>query len=318
MGKKKPRKMSVSDAGELISMTGYGKSAINFQGVQLEVEIKSLNHRFFDLACRLPRSYSSFEPELRAQVNSRLERGRVELYVTRRVTAYRPAALHFDSALFDALFKVYKRALARTAGRKGTASKGNGANAEALLALDLLRRPEVLALAAENDDACSEKRRLMAALNRALDLLCAMRLKEGQSLRRDLDRRLERLGGFVRRVAALVQASSGDIRARLIERIKKLAPEVTIDQTRLASEAALLAERMDVSEELTRLASHLKQFSDTLKMNPSGRKFDFLLQEMSREVNTIGSKAQDADVQSCVIEAKLELEKMREQVQNIQ
>ncbi|RIL08296.1 MAG: YicC family protein [Proteobacteria bacterium] len=224
--------------------------------------------------------------------------------------------LNFDQGLFDLMLKRSLAALSK----HNLVHKENRNEIELVLALELLRRNEIIELA--EPDALSidvaERQLLFKALESAAVQLCKMREREGSHIGKELAARSASIRGLTAKISRIAAKSSDRYREILSARLAKLDKEIKVDADRLASELAIFAERVDISEELSRLLSHLKQFDSALKSAPEGKKFDFLAQEMGRELNTINSKAQDSAIQSLVIEAKLELEKVREQIQNIE
>lgn len=312
---KKAAKRSVKGRGGAVSpscrsMTGFGAGRAANKTVQVDVEIKTANSRFLDLTMKLPRLYTPFENELREILGSTVQRGRVDVVVSRSERERSAGAVEFHGELFDAAFEVYLRVLKR--------SGCDTAEARAGAVRDILTRREVLGISEESGNPDRERELVVAAFRKALAGLVSMREREGVRLAGDLTSRLERLvklRGSIGARAALAPAAAQE---RLTARLKKLAPAVQVDPDRLAAEVALIADRLDVTEELVRLDSHFEQFRAALQTPSTGRKLDFLLQELGREFNTIGSKAQDGAVQAEVVEAKTEMERIREQVQNLE
>jgi len=293
------------------SMTGFGRASFAVEGAGFDLEIRSVNHRYLDVRARLPRLLAGFESEVRTRVQSRFDRGKVDVVVQLPATAAPSARLEID-------FEVAGRYLeAADALRQRFAVEGD-LDVDRLLAL-----PGVARLGeAELSDA-DLGRELLAALDTALDAADAMRRSEGEALAREVLGRLarvEELGGQVSERAGLVQEQ---VRERLRKRSEKLARETgLLDEARLHQEIVIAADRLDVTEELVRLKSHIEQFRVALDGAdagaPVGRRLDFLMQELGREVNTVGSKGVDAPVAHLVVELKTELERIREQVQNVE
>jgi uncharacterized protein (TIGR00255 family) len=288
------------------SMTGFGAGRGACGGEELDVEIRSVNHKFCEVKVRTPRELAALEIDAAKAVKERLARGGVEVAV-RRPGPAGGLAPRVDVALAES----YARAFAEIGARLGLA--GQVTLAEVLAADGVVRLEE---RAVDLDAAREALRRALAA---ALDALVAMRAREGEALGRDLSGRLDAVEGLVARVAARVPAAVEHHQARLAERVQELARGVAVDPARLAQEVALLADRTDVTEETTRLGSHVAQVRALLGGGePAGRKLDFLVQEMHREVNTIGAKSQSAEIAALVVELKAEVERMREQVQNVE
>jgi uncharacterized protein (TIGR00255 family) len=293
------------------SMTGFASLTRDDERGTIGVTIRAVNHRFLDLQLRLPASLASLEPQVRALVQKRLARGRVEIAVSlqlRQATAPRiELNAEFAQALSAAMEQARSRGLIT-----GTLTPG-----------DLLRLPQALTIQEQMPESGGLAEALGApvdaALDGAIEQLETMRVKEGQHLRADLDARKALLADLIVRIAAAANTGREALEARLLERARELAGALPIDQAALAQEVVRVAQRSDISEEVTRFHGHLAHW-DALSDSPEpcGRKLDFLLQEMNREVNTIGSKADGLQVSEVVIQAKAELEKMREQVQNVE
>lgn len=290
------------------SMTGYGRGESRGPSGQLTVEMRSVNNRFLDVQVKLPRSLNALEPRVRGRVQDGFSRGRIDVFITRSGADAAPFRFTVD----------HERAAQYVSALKELQAKFSLAGAVdiALLASlpDVIGREEV----AEDQEALWTA--LSGALQQASEGLRSMRGQEGASLARDITGRLDAIEGLVAAVRARAPQTVELARKRMADALERLLKEPP-DPARLAQEIALLAERTDVTEELTRLGSHLGQFRGMLSgtgTEPVGRKLDFLLQEMGREVNTIASKAQDAEIGAGMVAAKAELEKVREQVQNIE
>lgn len=293
------------------SMTGYGAAEPSADGGRWWVEVRSTNHRFLEVVVRLPRELGALEDRVRAAVAERVRRGRVEVLV-REDSGLRPREAVVDTELA----RRYADALERLRRELGLAEP---VTLGALLAL-----PEVVRLEEVRPDPEATWEALQPVLQRALERLVDMRTKEGGRLAADLRERLGRLEGWVERVAQraeeLPRAYAQRLRQRVAELLRSLEVDQPPDEARLALEVAAFADRCDVREELVRLRSHLEEARALLEGpdGPVGRKLEFLLQEMQREVNTVGSKAADLEVTRAVVEMKSELEAIREQVQNVE
>ncbi|MDR5689522.1 MAG: YicC/YloC family endoribonuclease, partial [Armatimonadota bacterium] len=293
------------------SMTGYGAAEPSADGGRWWVEVRSTNHRFLEVVVRLPRELGALEDRVRAAVAERVRRGRVEVLV-REDSGLRPREAVVDTELA----RRYADALERLRRELGLAEP---VTLGALLAL-----PEVVRLEEARPDPEATWEALHPVLQRALERLVDMRTKEGGRLAADLRERLARLESWVERVAQraeeLPRAYAQRLRQRVAELLRSLEVDQPPDEARLALEVAAFADRCDVREELVRLRSHLEEARALLE-GPDGsvgRKLEFLLQEMQREVNTVGSKAADLEVTRAVVEMKSELEAIREQVQNVE
>lgn len=288
-------------------MTGFGTAIAQTPAGRLAVEARSVNHRFSEVLVRLPRELSPLEDRIRSLVQAAVHRGRIEVIVSRDDGARRPRVVRADAELAAA----YARAMREVA-------EAVGASGELTLA-HFIALPDVLRIEDDRVDLDALWDALQPAVTAAANALVAMRREEGERLARDLLDRLATIETHHAAVAArsrhVVQAYGERLRARLAE----MLGQPPVDETRLAAELALFAERSDISEELTRLASHLAQFRQTLDDAAAvGRKLEFILQEMGREINTIGSKANDLDITRAVIAMKGELESLREQIQNVE
>lgn len=293
----------------LKSMTGFGKAKVEEGDLKIDVEVRTLNHRFLDCSLRLPQPYTQFELDLRSAVASRLERGKVEVFVTRRLSTGKVGKPILDQALFDQYWELYEGIFTK---------KGASLSAVPAALLDILSRKEVVISEEEEQDPEREKPLLFGAINDALDRLNTMREAEGARLDQDLRNRLATLAEIRQKIQSLSLEAGDRHRERLLSRLQKVSAEIRVDETRLAQEVAFILERLDIAEELTRLESHFQQCSHILSNPPNGRRLEFLVQELGREFNTITSKCQDAPIQSLCIDAKAVLEKMREQIQNVE
>jgi uncharacterized protein (TIGR00255 family) len=291
-------------------MTGFGRAAFTVEGASFEVEVRSTNHRYLDLRVRLPRQLAESEAEVRSRVGARFARGKVDVSVQLPPGGPRERlAVDLDAAA------RYLEAAAALRSRHHLAGR--------LEVGELLSLPGVSRLVEAELPAESLQRAMFEALEVAVERADAMRGTEGAALERELR---DRIG----RVAVLAQALDGRAgavreaaRERLRRRAEKLSQETgLLDEARLYQEIAMAADRLDVTEELVRLASHVEQFLSTLGEadagRPVGRRLDFLLQELGREANTLGAKVGDADAAHMVVELKTELERVREQVQNVE
>ncbi|GHU82318.1 hypothetical protein FACS1894196_0460 [Clostridia bacterium] len=290
----------------MYSMTGYGRCRREMDGREVTVEIKSVNHRFLDINPRLPRGLLFAEDALRKALSERLSRGHADM-----VVSYRNGRADAREVLVDAaLARAYSAALDTLAAATGVPDDRS--------LLRLAAMPDVLTVSEREEDQQAVTALCLLALDGAADALIAMRAREGEALRADLLARLGALADAAQQIAARAPEVPLAYAARLTARVTELlaAPP---DPQRLAQEIALLADRAAIDEELTRLGSHIAQMREALDAGePVGRKIDFLVQEMNREVNTIGSKASDLEIGALVVLAKAEIEKIREQVQNIE
>ena len=293
------------------SMTGFGRAAFEVDGIPFEVEIRSVNHRHLDVRTRVPRSLSESESQLKARVQERLRRGKVDASIAIASGSAAPPALEIDRALAERLVEA-ARDLADQHGLEG-----------GLRVAELLALPGVTRVVEREIDPGDLARAALRAFDLALESVDAMRAREGESLEREIRSRL----GVVAALVEGVEVRAGDVvhavREKLRRRMEKLELDTgLLDEARLHQEIVIAADRLDITEEVVRLRSHLGQFASVLDgAGPGvevGRQLDFLLQEIGRETNTIGSKANDADLAHLVVELKTQQERIREQVQNVE
>ncbi|WP_138493116.1 YicC/YloC family endoribonuclease [Paenibacillus pinistramenti] len=294
------------------SMTGFGQSTLRFDGFVIQCEVKSVNHRYCEIAFRMPREWTSFEDALRRLVQSQIKRGRIDVYISkeREDPGFASQKLNLSAAR-DYLYSA--KELMDAFGIEGMPT-----------AAQLLTLPGVMTPAghdlAKEDTASQEEwgAVLRQALGQALDGLSRMRLQEGTHLSEDLSQRFERLGTLHAELVRLAPGVVEEYRSRLRSRLAELL-DGSFDEQRFSMEVAIFADKSNIDEELTRLSSHLAQCRNLLSgSEPAGRKLDFLIQEMNREVNTIGSKANHLAIVNLVVEMKAELEKIREQAANLE
>ena len=287
-------------------MTGFGRGEASNGNITVVVEMKSVNNRYRDVQLRLPRAYSVVESRIQKALKDQFARGRIDVFINRNVSGTEKT-VRVDTALaehfLNAAIEVSKR-LARD---------------ESTIPISwVLEQPGVLTTAEVETDPLAEWDLVSTALDLAVSELTQMRAKEGRALQRDLDTHLLQIQELRAEVASHSDGIVERLHARIEERITRLLRD-RMDPERLAQEAALLADKADVSEELTRISSHATQFAEALASSePVGRKLDFLLQELNREINTIGSKAAETAVANRVVEMKSVLERMREQAANVE
>jgi len=289
------------------SMTGFGRGEAAGDFGRIVVEMKAVNHRFSEVVFRMPRQFNAMEDPARKLVLTRVSRGRVDVFVQYEAAA-KARGVKVDKELAIAYYSALKEL-----------AEGIGSNSE--LSLDTLAKlPDVLSVAEGEVTADDLWPLLETALTQSLESLLAMREREGAALVVDVQSRLRVMEELATAAAVRNPQVVEEYRAKLHKRLTELLPQGhAVDPVRLAQEVAIFADRSDITEEIQRLGSHVAQFRQTLREGDSiGRKLDFLVQEVGREVNTIGSKANDAAITSKVVEAKGELEKIREQVQNIE
>jgi uncharacterized protein (TIGR00255 family) len=288
------------------SMTGFGRATQKHHHFRIEAEVRALNQRFIEIKLALPRGWGEHEGAIRRLVQEAIARGRVEVVI--RYLALKPRSrLHVD----EQLARDYVAELRRLA--KQLKLKGE-LGVEAILS-----RPEIFVPVEEQVDAGAGFALGLRALKRALAALEAEREREGRVLKRDLVAHLGRIDAAIPKIAGLSEQSRGEIMVNFEARLRQLLADLPVNEKRVHEEAAAAAQRADISEELARLRAHTQALRGLLdKQGAVGKEIEFLLQEVNREVNTIGAKAQNAELSRLTVEVKGRLEKMREQVQNVE
>ena len=292
------------------SMTGFSSMVREDADVSLSVAVKSVNHRYLDIQVRLPHLFADLEQPIRSLVHELAQRGRIELTLTGRLVIESPVRIAVNHALVTALTKSVNEIQARTPLESG------------LTAGELLRFPQVVTVHEEPVDGTVWPRVrevAMETVRAALVDLDQMRAREGEILKRDLDERISVLEKLVQQIVLEAETGDAALRERLTLRIKDLGGSVDTEPGVVAQEIIKWVARSDIHEEVSRLMGHLEHFHDLAATGPAcGRKLDFLAQEMNREINTVGSKAEGQQLGILVVTTKAELEKFREQVQNVE
>ena len=292
------------------SMTGYGRGELSFEdGVQLTVELRAVNNRYLDCTVKMPRAYIFAEDAMKARVQKSAVRGKVDIFVTivrgcgddRVVTVNEELAKSY----IDALYRLH--------------NLGGGKVRREYYATDLARFPDVLTVEKAEEDPEQMKGRLLSVLDLALEDFNAMRTTEGGRLAEDVLGRADTIEKLLGEVEERSPQTVNDYRTRLEAKMREVLQNTQIDEARLLTEAAIFADKVAVDEETVRLHSHLGQLRELLGTGGAvGRKLDFLIQEFNREANTIGSKCSDVEITRRVVDMKAEIEKIREQVQNLE
>jgi uncharacterized protein (TIGR00255 family) len=288
------------------SMTGFGRSKAESGPFSVTLEIKTVNHRFSEYLFRIPRQLMKLEEKMKKKINAHIHRGRVEVFVTLEGEGAVSRKLKVDWLLLEEYLQFMKLAQEKFNLKEPVSIQS------------LLNREDLIHI--EETEAGNEEldTLLLNSLEEALLLLIEMRIHEGLELEKDVTAHLHKLEAFVAELRHEAPAAVLHYQERLTKRMQEFL-NGQIDETRIMTEVAIFAEKADINEELTRLSSHIQQFLVTLQQTePIGRKLDFLIQEMNREANTIGSKANDSTIAKKVVEIKSLLEKMKEQVQNIE
>jgi len=293
----------------LKSMTGYGSGECVFEGGRIVVEVKSVNHRYVDISCKLPKRFSPMESQARKTISKRFSRGRFEVTVQSDFDVEENQRRGFELNL--PLAQAYCSVLKELKDRLHLSEE---------ISLSLLAGVrDIIVVKDIESNKEGEEKAFNEAFNEALNSLERMRESEGEILYKDLLERLNSVEKLIDSIRVMSPQVLVFYRDRLAKRVKELGEVFELDPQRLNQEIAFLAERSDITEELVRITSHLEQFKKIMSTNDSaGRKLDFLLQEINREVNTIASKANDADISQKAVEIKSEMEKIREQIQNIE
>ncbi len=289
------------------SMTGYGRAETKEQGRNIVAEAKSVNHRFLEISLRMPQALFPLEMEFKKKIGEKIKRGRIEIFIRLEAenTNAGEAILNLDIA------RNYFAALQRLKDEFGLTDEIG------LKTLTGFR--DIFSQPAETEISSDVLNRVAATLEEALAMLVKMRREEGTVIYLDMEQRLDAIRGILETINVRAPQVVAEYQKRLTERIKELTAGYDLDDSRLAQEVALLAEKSDITEEIVRMHSHIGQFVALLQSDEAeGKKIDFLLQEMNREINTIGSKSNDAEIARQVIDAKSELSKLREQAQNIE
>ena len=288
------------------SMTGYGRARETVHGRDITVELRSVNNRYLDCSVKLPRAYLFAEDAVKAQVQRMVARGKVDVFVTIDSAGANEVEVTVNEALAGSYLAAVRR-LGETFGLPAEMTD-----------LKLARLSDVLTVTKAEEDLESLTADICAVLERALENHTAMRALEGRRLAEDIQGRLETIEALTASVEARSPQTVAEYREKLLTRMREVLENTAIDENRILTEAAIFADKVAVDEETVRLRSHLEQLRELLQGDQSvGRKLDFLIQEVNRECNTIGSKANDLQIARWVVDLKAEVEKIREQVQNI-
>ena len=288
------------------SMTGYGRCTRVIDGRQLTIEVKSVNHRFLDLGFRMPRSFAFLEEDARRIIGQRLNRGHVDLFATYRNLRTDARTVTVDSAL-----------LAAYMGALDSIGETSGMRDDRTL-MSVSRLPDVLVVEEAEEDREALKLLMAEALGGALDEMVAMREREGASMKADLILHVDEIERMTGEIEQRYPETVAEYQQRLKQRVEELLGG-DMDEQRLLQEVAVMADRSAIAEETVRLHSHIAQLRELFEQEePVGRRIDFIVQELNREVNTISSKSQDIPITRLVVSCKAEIEKLREQLQNVE
>ncbi|MCH5192519.1 MAG: YicC family protein [Oscillospiraceae bacterium] len=289
------------------SMTGYGRSQQTIDGREILVEIRSVNHRYFEFSARVPRAYGYLEEKLKSFLQGKVSRGKVEVGVSIFNIEGKDASIEVNRSIAQGYVDALRSAN-ETLGLEDDLKLSN-----------LIRLPDIFNVIKNTEDEEVIWNDVKIAAEEALNSFVAMREAEGRKMREDIESRLESIGRMVSRVEERSPMVTEAYRQRLYNKLCEVLNDKKIDEQRILTEAAIFSEKTAVDEETVRLKSHIHQFNELLESGEAvGRKLDFLIQEFNRESNTIGSKAQDVEIIKIVVELKSEIEKIREQIQNIE
>ncbi len=289
------------------SMTGYGKGQASAEGTSVAVEIKAVNHRYSDVTVKSPRLMFPWEGEIKKKIGERLKRGKIDVFISQELAEGAALVPKLNLALAAAYVEIFEELRTRLPVDGG-------------IPVALVANQKDVVILREGEPAEEALRGCLdEALVQALTAIEGMRQAEGEATCRDMEGRLTTVGELLGRIEERAPLVPQEWREKLQERLQRLAGDVAFDPQRVAQELAVFADRCDISEEIVRFRSHVEQFRQLLdSVEPVGRQLDFLVQEMNREVNTMGSKSNDADLTRQVVALKSELEKIREQVQNVE
>ena len=290
------------------SMTAYGRGEYTLEDMRFVAEIKSVNNRYRDIIVRCPKSIQGLEEEIRSQVASRIKRGRIEVFIQMERGEEEVAYdLELNVPLVKSYLKIFKR-LCETLGVDQKISPET-----------LWQMKDVVVVKPEEVDFETVRPALQTVLQLALDSYDSMRIQEGSGIEEDFHKRLHLIEEYINDIENKAPNVSKEYEKRLKDKIKRMSEDIEIDNNRLIQEVGIFSEKCDMTEEIVRTGSHLKQFRSYMSMEDAiGRRLDFLLQEINREANTMSAKAQDSSISAKVVEIKAELEKLREQAQNVE
>ena len=292
------------------SMTAFGRAKQTVGGKDITVEIKSVNNRFFDCSVKLPRSFSFLEEKIKPHLQSNsISRGKVDVFISIDVIDTPSISFAIDDGYAESYIKVL-RELGEKFGLQNDIS-----------VMSVARNSDVFVMRKSEEDTEKDWADLKTVLDAAIEKFLAARQREGENIRRDLESKVDAIKANVEKIEELSLADSSTYRERLEAKLRDMLSDnrIVFDENRILTECAIFADKIAIDEELVRLRSHFDGFADILKSDePAGRRLDFLVQEINRETNTIGSKCQNAAIARLVVDTKCEIEKIREQIQNVE
>lgn len=291
----------------LKSMTGYGRCEAIAGGKKIQCEIKSVNHRYSDYTIKVPRYYGFLEDKIRTFVSEYIKRGKVDIYIS----AESVGEADRDISVNTELAKSYIAALEELRSEFNLRDD--------ISVMNVARFPDIFSQERREEDEEEIWNNVRDVLQQAVEAFLAMREREGARIQKDLEKRIEYMRTLADKIEQRSPETVREYRERLYDKIKEVVDSKDIDEARILTEAAVFADKVAVNEEIVRLFSHFEEFNNILNTpEPAGRKLDFLIQEINREINTTGSKANDLQIAKIVVELKSETEKLREQIQNIE
>lgn len=289
------------------SMTGFGRGSSEKDGKSFTIEIKSVNHRYFETNIRMPRVLIAFEDKIRKIIGEKVKRGKLDVFVTQGNYDKEDVEAYLNEKLVDSYMNCFR------------ILKDKYDLRDDMSVASIARLPEVLTLKQKEEDVSEAFEQIEESLTEALEALLFMREREGEKLLEDVIRKCDLINELVKKVQERAPFVVCEYKEKLTQRLNALHKEVEFDENRVAMEVAIFADKAGIDEEIVRLNSHIVQMKETLILDePIGRKLDFIIQEMNRETNTIASKANDLEILNTVINMKSEIEKIREQIQNIE
>lgn len=289
------------------SMTGYGKETLCIEEREYQVEIKSVNHRYLDINIKIPRTLSYLEEEIKKEITKKIKRGKIDVYIAYENNSQEGKNIKINKELA----KIYIEQLKELAQEEKISSN--------MEAIDIAKFPDILTIKTDEEDEKIRDEIIQTTIN-ATEKIVEMKSVEGEKILQDLLRRIEKIENEIEKISKKSTGLIEEYVVKLEKRIKEILKTEEIDKTRLAQEVVIYADKCSIEEEVTRLKSHIYQFKNLINDNneTKGKKLDFIIQEMNRETNTIGSKANSLEITNGVIEIKTELEDIREQIQNIE
>ena len=288
------------------SMTGFGKSSLINEQREYQMEIKSVNHRYLDISVKMPRQLSYLEETIKKEISSKVKRGKIEVYITFQDKSQDGKKIILNKELAKAYIEQLKELAIETE------------ISTEINVIEIANLPDVFSVQANQEDE-KIKQEIIELTDEALNKLIEMRRFEGARIAEDLQKRINEIKEKIIKISSISTGLIQDYIVKLEKRVKELLKSGEVDETRLAQEVVIYADKCSIEEEVTRLKSHANQFEQMLKEDIAiGKKLDFLVQEMNREINTIASKANQLDIINDVVDVKTELENIREQIQNIE